>query len=157
MKVFIENEAGSNQKNLYNEKTLEYRKTVTVSRNYPYPYGFILDTTSGDGDNLDCFVVTNSKLETGKIYDCEVIGLMEQIESSWSPGKEGVMEEDHNVLACLLGEQVEITSEAKLKLTDFVTHVFDHINGKIVKVGSFLNKEEAERVVQKSLDKKPSI
>jgi len=67
MKVFIENEAGSNQKNLYNEKTLEYRKTVTVSREYPYPYGFILDTISGDGDNLDCFITTDAKLETGQV------------------------------------------------------------------------------------------
>lgn len=58
MKVFIENEAGSNQKNIYDEKTLEYKKTVTISRKYPYPYGFIIDTTSGDGDNLDVFIIT---------------------------------------------------------------------------------------------------
>ena len=70
MKVFIENEAGSNQKNLYNEKTLEYRKTVGVSRKYPYPYGFILETTSGDGDNLDCFILTEKKLKTGSIVNC---------------------------------------------------------------------------------------
>ena len=80
MKVFIENEAGSDQKNLYNEKTLEYKKTVTVSRKYPYPYGFILDTTSGDGDNLDCFIITERKVKTGQIIECEPIGLMEQIE-----------------------------------------------------------------------------
>mgnify|MGYP001570857230 CR=1 FL=1 len=68
MKAFIENEAGSNQKNIYNEKTLEYKKTVTVSRKYPYPYGFILDTTSGDGDNLDVFVLTEKKLKSGQYY-----------------------------------------------------------------------------------------
>lgn len=63
MKIFIENEAGSDQKNLYNEKTLEYKKTVTVSRKYPYPYGFALDTTSGDGDNVDVFVITDQKIK----------------------------------------------------------------------------------------------
>ena len=82
MKVFIENEAGSDQKNLYNEKTLKYKKTVTVSKKYPYPYGFIIDTTSGDGDNLDVFVVTNKKLNRGQIVECDPIGLMEQIEKS---------------------------------------------------------------------------
>lgn len=152
MKVFIENIAGSNQKNLYNEKTLEYRKTVTVSRNYPYPYGFILETTSGDGDNLDCFVITDSKLEAGKVYECEAIGLMEQIESSWSAERGNVMEEDHNVLACLTEEQVEVTDEVKSKLTDFVSHVFDHLEGKVVEVGSFLNKEAAEREIRKTQD-----
>jgi hypothetical protein len=35
MKVFVENEAGTDQKNIYNEKTLKYIKTVTVSRNTP--------------------------------------------------------------------------------------------------------------------------
>ncbi len=57
IEVFIENEAGFDQKNLYNEKTWEYNKTVPVSRKYPFPYGFILNTTSGDGDNLDCFII----------------------------------------------------------------------------------------------------
>ncbi len=152
MKVFIENVAGSNQKNLYNEKTLEYRKTVTVSRNYPYPYGFILDTTSGDGDNLDCFVITDSKLEAGKVYECEAVGLMEQIESSWSKEKGDVMEEDHNILACLIDEPVEVTDEIKSTLTEFVSHVFDHIEGKVVKVGTFLGKEAAEQEIKKTQD-----
>lgn len=53
MKVFIENEAGSDQKNIYDEKALEYKRSHTISRKYPYPYGFILKTTSGDGDNVD--------------------------------------------------------------------------------------------------------
>lgn len=152
MQVFIENEAGSNQKNLYNEKTLEYRKTVTVSRNYPYPYGFIIDTTSGDGDNLDCFVITDKKLEPGKIYECEPIGLMEQTESSWTPDQVEVMEEDHNILACLQDEPHEVTEEIKSVLTDFVTHVFDHLEGKVVKAGEFLGKEVAELEIEKTKD-----
>jgi len=57
MKVFIENEAGTNLKNIFNEDTLDFRKTVQVSAEYPFPYGFILDTKSGDGDNLDCFMI----------------------------------------------------------------------------------------------------
>jgi len=152
MKVFIENRADSNQKNLYDEKTLEYKKTVTVSRDYPYPYGFILDTTSGDGDNLDCFVLTNQKLEAGKVYDCEPIGLMEQIESSWSPENSEVMEEDHNVLACLATEQVEVTDDVKNKLTNFVSHVFDHIEGKVVNVGAFLERESANQLLEETQD-----
>ena len=152
MKVFIENEAGSNQKNLYNEKTLEYKKTVTVSREYPYPYGFILDTTSGDGDNLDCFIITNKKLQSGKIYDCEPVGLMEQTETSWDPDKKEVEEQDHNILASLKGESAEINNSVKEKLINFASHVFDHIEGKVVKVGKFLGKEEALKEVKSSLD-----
>lgn len=143
MKVFVENEAGSDQKNLYNEKTLEYEKTVTVSRKYPLPYGFILETTSGDGDNLDCFIITEQKLKAGQIVECEPMGLMEQIED----GKE-----DHNILARLSGEGAAVDERTKSKLTEFVSHVFDHKVGKIVKVGRFLGKDETEKYIKQCLD-----
>ena len=143
MKVFIENEAGTDQKNLYNEKTLEYKKTVKVSRKYPFPYGFILGTTSGDGDNLDCFIITEEKFKTGDIVECEPIGIMEQIED----GKE-----DHNILARLADEETSIDEKVKEDLTEFVSHVFDHRVGKVVKVGGFLGKQEAEEYISKCLD-----
>ncbi len=143
IKVFIENEVGSDQKNLYNEKTLEYKETFTVSRKYPFPYGFILDTTSGDGDNLDCFIITDKELKTGQIIECEPIGIMEQIEDR---------KEDHNILAKLNGEEVTVSPEIKEKLTEFVSHVFDHRVGKVVKVGHFLGMEEAKKYINKCLD-----
>lgn len=144
MKVFIENEAGSDQKNLFNEKTLEYRKTYTISRKYPYPYGFILNTTSGDGDNLDCFVLTERKLKSREIVEVEPIGLMEQIEDG---------EEDHKILAVFPDEEIAITEEIKTTLRDFAEHVFDHLEGKKMKVGNFYEKEEALKLLEKSLDK----
>jgi len=55
MKVFIENEAGSNKKNIFDEKSLDFEKQVEVSQSYPYPYGFVLNTTAEDGDSVDCF------------------------------------------------------------------------------------------------------
>src|SRR3989338_3484492 len=118
MKVFIENEAGSDQKNIYNEKTLEYRKTYTVSRKYPYPYGFVLDTTSGDGDNLDCFVLTDKALKQGTVIEVKPIALMEQIEDD---------EEDHKILAVLPDESMQVTDEIKKILKEFAEHVFDQI------------------------------
>lgn len=144
MKVFIENLAGSDQKNLYNEKTLEYLKTITVSRKYPYPYGFILDTTSGDGDNLDCFILTKQDFKTGQIVECEPIGIMEQFENE---------QPDHNILATLVGEETVLTDEIKQNLTEFVSHVFDHRPGKVVRVGNFLDKESALAEIKKSFNK----
>lgn len=145
MKVFIENEAGSDQKNIFNEKTLEYKKTYTASRAYPYPYGFILDTTSGDGDNLDCFIITSQKLKRGQIIECEPIGLVEQIKDK---------KEDHNILAKLKEKDVLIDEIVQEKLTEFVSHVFDYLPDISIKVGRFLSKEEAKDYIQKCLDKK---
>ena len=154
MKVFVENEAGSDQKNLYNEKTLEYKKTVTVSRKYPYPYGFILNTTSGDGDNVDAFIITDKELKTGQIVECEPVGLMEQMEKSWDEFKGDAEEVDHNVLMVLKGSDPDVVSnEVKDHLTDFVLHVFDHIRPNKNRVGNFLDKDVALQYIEESRDK----
>ena len=141
--VFIENEAGSDQKNLFDEKTLEYEGTVTVSRPYPLPYGFILDTTNEDGDNLDCYVLTERPLKTGDVVTCKPIGMMEQVEDG---------DEDNNILAVLEGETTEITEELKETLAVFSRHVFSHAPAKTMKVGSFLGKEEAASYIASCRD-----
>ena len=154
MKVFIENEAGLDQKNLYNEKTLEYKKTYTVSKKYPYPYGFILDTTSGDRDNVDAFIITNIKLKSGQIIECEPIGLMEQIELSRNSENIEKEEIDHNVLMVVKGETSGIIDdEIKNTLIDFVLHVFDHIQLNKNKVGNFLGKEAAIKYINSCKDR----
>lgn len=144
IKVFVQNEAGSNRKNYHDEKTLEYKSTKLVSRAYPYPYGFIIGTHAKDGCNLDCFVITKRPLKTGQMYECEVFGLMEQIE-------DGI--EDHNVLARLPDENVEFTSKVQTILTEFVLNVFRHIEGKQMSVGQFLGMQDAEVHVIASLER----
>ena len=144
IKVFIQNEAGSDQKNLHDEKTLEYKRTVTVSRPYPFPYGFILDTTSEDGDNLDCFVITEQPLKTGSLVECEPIALLEQIEDG---------EEDHNVLAALPGEAPELDQAMMNTFREFILHVFDHVPGKEIAVGRLLPRKEAEARIRACSDK----
>ncbi len=143
IKVFIQNEAGSDQKHFHDEKTLEYKHTVTVSRPYPFPYGFILDTTSEDGDNLDCFVITEQPLKMGSLVGCEPIALLERIEDG---------EEDHNVLAALPGEAPEIDSAMMDTFREFVSQVFDHIPGKEIAVGRLLPREAAEAQIKLCLD-----
>ena len=145
IKVFIQNEAGSNRKNYHDEKTLQYKETKLVSRPYPYPYGFIVGTTTSDGCNLDVFVITNRPLRTGQLLECEVLALMEQFE-------DGV--DDHNVLARLPDEAAYLTSDVQAVLTDFVMNVFRHVQGKRVRVGQFRSVEEAEAHVVAHQDPK---
>ena len=141
--VFVQNEAGSNQKHYHDEKTLEFKYVKKVSRAYPYPYGFIVGTNAGDGCNVDCFVITNRPVRTGQTLECEAIALMEQIE-------DGIV--DHNVLARLPEENIQITTEVEAILTDFVLNVFRHIAGKQISVGRFLGAEYAEAHVMASLE-----
>ncbi len=143
MRVFIENEAGSDQKNLFNEKTLAYRKTVTVSAKYPFPYGFLLNTTSGDGDNLDCFVLTKSPLKSSQIIEVEPVGMFEEIEDG---------EEDHKILAVPIGESWVIDTETEDIFRDFSAKVFSHLPGKKKVIGRFLGTEDALILIKSSQD-----
>jgi len=143
MKVFIENEAGSFVKHIHNEKTLELMGTERVSRAYPFPYGFVLHTTAEDGDNVDCFVVTGARLRTGQVVECDAIALMEQIEDG---------EIDHKVLGVLRGESSELEESIKRGLIEFARHVFDHVPGKTMEVGGFLDKAAALEYVRANQD-----
>ena len=135
IRVFIQNEAGSDQKHMYDEKTLEYQRTVTVARAYPFPYGFILGTTAGDGCNLDCYVISRKSLKTGTIVECEPVALLEQMQNG---------EADHNVLAVLPGEGQEITETIEDTLREFIAGVFENYPNEQVSTGKLLAKQAAE-------------
>lgn len=138
MKVFIENEAGSNQKHIFDEKQLAYKKTVTVSTPYPYPYGFVLNTTSGDGDNLDCFVLTKQSLASQAVVEAEIVGAIELVEDG---------QEDPKILAVLAGEPMAVDGQVEVTLREFLLGVFAHLPAKKMVVGKMLSKELAEDLV----------
>jgi inorganic pyrophosphatase len=135
MKTFIQCEAGSKLKHYHDEKTLEWQRSIEVSTPYPYPYGFIIDTTSEDGGNVDCFVITKRPLRMGQVVTCEPIGLMEQFEGE---------EIDHKVLARLIDEETEVDAGIQETLTEFVYRLFGHVEEHPVRVGQFLGRDIAE-------------
>jgi inorganic pyrophosphatase len=141
MKVLIENEAGSQTKHLYDEQTFVLKSTRIVQRAYPFPYGFIIGTQSGDGMCLDCFLLTRAVIRSGELLDAEPIGMFEQIEDD---------QEDHNILVTRPGELFELTVDVQNTLTDFVLNVFADVPGKSIRVGRFLGKEATLSLVASS-------
>jgi inorganic pyrophosphatase len=135
MQVFIENQAGSRRKNIYDERTLRHLHTVDVSASYPYPYGFVIGTTSGDGDAVDCFVLTSVPLSVGTTLECDPIGLLEQIEDG---------EIDHKVLAVPSGAAAAINDSVVAALKDFISGVFSHVPDKRMEIGRLLDRNAAE-------------
>src|SRR5918992_122891 len=98
IKVLIQVEAGSRDKKLYNEKTLEFR-----------------GTSAADGESVDCYLITHDKVKSGSIVECEPIGLLEQIEDG---------QIDHKILAAISGQSVEVVPELLEELRDFIYAVF---------------------------------
>ncbi|MFY9686179.1 MAG: inorganic diphosphatase [Pseudolabrys sp.] len=135
MQVFIENQAGSRRKNIYDERTLRHLRTVDVSASYPYPYGFVIGTVSGDDDAVDCFVLTSEPLTAGTMLECDPIGLLEQVEDG---------EIDHKVLAVPSGGSATIDDAVVAALKEFVSGVFSHIPDKRMEIGRLLDRDAAE-------------
>jgi hypothetical protein len=120
IEVMIQAEAGSSEKIRFDERTLEPIAAGRVSRPYPHPYGFVLETTAADGDNADCYVFGGAKLQAGSIVECDVVGLLEQIESD---------EPDHKVLAFVAGQEPVLPDHALQVQQDFIYGIFsDYAN-----------------------------
>jgi len=143
MRVFIENEAGSRRKNIYDERTLAHLRSVEVSAAYPFPYGFVLGTVSGDGDAVDCFVLTETVLASGTTVECEPVGLIEQIEDG---------EIDHKVLAVPRGSDAKLDAAAVAAIKTFIAGVFAHVPGKRMDIGRLLDRSAAEAYLGKCRD-----
>lgn len=141
MRVLIENEAGSTTKRTYDERTLVLVGQAEVSAAYPYPYGFIIGTRSGDGDAVDCFVLTKQPLASGSVVECTPVALLEQIEDG---------EVDHKVLAVLAGEEAIIDKRALVAIRAFIARVFVHVPGKTMTIGRLLSRQAAEAFLRAS-------
>ena len=115
MKVFIECEAGSTVKCRYDERTRALVESFELLAPYPFPYGFIVGTSSPDGEALDCFVVTGRLLERGKAVECEPVCTVEFHEGD---------ELDHKVLARLHGEAAQVDDGTVETIKDFITRIF---------------------------------
>jgi inorganic pyrophosphatase len=143
IQVLIQAEAGSRDRRLYNEQTLEYRETRRGSQSYPYAYGFIIGTSAEDGDAVDCYLITKDKLTAGSIVECEAVGLLEQHEDG---------EVDHKILAAIPGQEVEIGEELLKELQDFIYSVFARFPGVHVRIGPILPREAALHHIQSFRD-----
>ena len=147
MQVFVENEAGSSVKNLYDEHTLTFLNTTPVSLPYPYPYGFVIGTVGGDGDAVDCFVLTESLVSKADTIDCVPLGLLEQVEDG---------ETDHKVLAVSVHERLALDAATITELETFIRGVFAHVPGRIVQIGPLLGPTEAAAYVTACREEPPS-
>ncbi|MGI9378609.1 MAG: inorganic diphosphatase [Methyloligellaceae bacterium] len=140
VQVFIENEAESSIKNTYDEKTLAFIKSDTVSSPYPFPYGFVVGTLSGDGDCVDCFVVTDQGLKSGSLVECKPIHLLEQVEDG---------EVDHKVLAVPADKSGEIGDPEVEAIRGFIRTVFAHVPGKTMELGALHAADKAREYIRR--------
>jgi inorganic pyrophosphatase len=134
MKVLIEAEAGSNVRRLYDETTLGLLSSREVAAAYPFPYGFVLGTSSDDGSAIDCYVITDKPIPTGTVVEADVAGVLEV-----SEGREA----DHKVLGLLPGSPTPLDPGVRETLEGYIRELFRPYPRVKVRVGRLLGGDEA--------------
>ncbi|MBI2113004.1 MAG: inorganic diphosphatase [Candidatus Wildermuthbacteria bacterium] len=153
--VFVEIPKGSKNKYERNEETGEIMldRTLYGSHTFPFEYGFIKNTKGADGDPLDAVLLVSNATFPGCIVESEVIGYLEMEDES------GV---DHKVLlvptdkidprSSHVEDVKDLTSHQKAEIKDFFETYKRLEPNKWVKVKEFKSKEEAEKLVQESME-----
>jgi len=139
--VFVQNEAGSNTKNRHNEETLEQIGSIELIEPYPFPYGFIPDTSAADGDCLDCYVLTSVRLVTGQRVEVRPAGVLEMFEDG---------EPDHKILAVLPEENEAIASDDVEKLKAFIRALSVQFPEANFQTGRVLSKAHAVDLIREA-------
>ncbi len=77
--VIIETPKGSRNKYAYNvkEHIFDLKKVLPAGMAFPYDFGFVPSTRSGDGDPLDVLVLMDEPAFAGCRLSCRVIGIIE--------------------------------------------------------------------------------
>lgn len=141
IKVMIQVAAGSCDRRIYNEKSLEYLETRTGTQPYRYPYGFVVGTRAEDGCCVDCYLITNDPVTAGSIVACEVVGLLLQNEDG---------EIDHKIMAALPGQEVVVGPELLQEMQAFIRDLFAGHPEMKIRVGPILPREAALRHLEES-------
>jgi len=114
VKAVVEVEKGSPKRAVLDDdfNVLRYRE---VSASYPFAYGFILNTSSEDGDGIDCYILTDNQLEVGTIIECVPIGLLEVFENE---------EVDCKIVCIIKDDDFRFEQEHTEQIKRFILQIF---------------------------------
>jgi inorganic pyrophosphatase len=119
---------------------------------FPFNYGFIPNTLSGDGDPLDVIIYMDESLVPNSLIKCIIIGALETIDEKGEdiklicvPAKKVSYNESH------INSITDLPKHFMDKIIYFYTHYKDLEEGKYVKIGNILDKDDANIIYNKSI------
>ena len=129
---------------------LRLDRVLYTATHYPANYGFIPRTYAGDGDPLDVLVLCQEKIISLTLVETYQIGVLKMIDNN---------EYDEKIIAVakkdpFLNEYKDIT-EVPSHISSEIMHFFEvykQLEGKQTMVDKIMGREEAERIIQESID-----
>ncbi len=141
---YIEMVAGSDIKYVFNEREgkLKVQRKTALPLPEPFNYGFIKGTMSQDGDPLDVFVISGSRIELGSTVRIKPIGVLYVDDE---------MGRDNKVIAVDLSDgasaRIEDISDIEPERIEGMKRLLEHnkdgMKGKWTRVNGQAGREEA--------------
>ena len=145
---FIEMVAGSDVKHVFDEseKKLKVHRKTSLPLPEPFNYGFIKGTRSEDGDPLDVFIMSGSKMELGATVKLKPIGMF------YVQDEMGI---DNKIIAVPEGESVyadisDIGEKHLSNLRYLLEHNKDGMPGRWTKVSGVSGRESAMQEIERA-------
>lgn len=154
VKIYIEIPAGSSVKYELDKQTgeLEVDRFLHTAMYYPFNYGFVKDTLAEDGDSTDVLVLSSMKVAPGVVIKSHVIGMLEMEDEEGIDTKLiAVPTEKIDPVYGKLQSIKDVPEHHKNMMKHFFETYKDLEKGKWVKTKNWLDKEEAEKVIEADL------
>jgi len=125
---------------------------MTTAMHYPCNYGYIPQTLSGDGDPCDVLVLSPVPLITGVIVRCRPIGMLKLDDEAGGDSK--ILAVPIDKLSSLYRD-VKSPRDLPQITTQQIAHFFEHYKdlepGKWVRVGNWVESDDARREILESV------
>jgi inorganic pyrophosphatase len=151
--VYIEISKDSNIKYEYNKelKSLVCDRILYTPFKYEFNYGFIPNTLSDDGDELDAIVLINEALIPGSYIKCKIVGCLETSDEKGNDPKlilVPINKIDPN--SKNINDINDISEHVLKKIKYFYEHYKDLEDKKVI-VKDFLNKDKSTNLYINSI------
>lgn len=125
---------------------------VRTTMGYPANYGFVPNTTAGDGDPVDVLVLCSQPLHPGVMINVTPIAMLEMEDESGKDEKIiAVPSEKSDPMYGVMKDLGDISEHVKAKIKHFFEHYKELEPGKWVKLNDWKGKKEAMAAISEGL------
>ena len=129
---------------------LKLDRILYTATHYPANYGFIPRTYAGDNDPLDVLILCQEEIYPLTLVTCYPIGVLKMIDND---------EEDEKIIAIAKQDPFlnayndisEVPAQTSAEIMHFF-EVYKQLEGKQTAVDKMMNRREAERIIQESIE-----
>jgi inorganic pyrophosphatase len=137
--------------------TLVVDRFLYTPMSYPGNYGFVPHTLSDDGDPIDVLVCNTRQLVPGCVISVRPIGVLIMEDNAGQDEK--IIAVPSHALTKRYDDIVNVSDMPEITLQQ-IEHFFEHYKdlepGKWVKIGDWLDAEEARRLIVEAIEREKS-